>query len=67
MLPPSSDGKCQYLIFKKGIDIYFKDLLEDSGRFERVQLDLDMGIITQILSVKDPKVVQFLYTQAKPL
>jgi len=67
VLSPSSDGKCQYLIFKKGLDLYYKNLLEESSRFERMQLDLDMGIITQILSVKDIKVVQFVYTQAKPL
>lgn len=47
--------------------MYYKDLLQEGSRFERIDLNLDMGIITQIMSVRDCSVVQFLYTQAKPL
>lgn len=69
VLSHSFDNKkdCHYLIFKKGLNLFYKDLLDERSSFERMQLDLDMGIITQILSVNDPEYVQFVYTQAKPL
>ncbi len=69
MLPRSADGKTQYLVFKKGIEIYYRNLLDSNPNttFQKLDLELDNGVITQVLSTYLPHVVQFQYSQASPL
>lgn len=53
VLPMSADGMVQFIIFKKDLDIYYKNLLDKDPRAELIKLnklDLDKGQITQILS-----------------
>ena len=69
LLPLSGDGKSQYLIFKRDLVIHYMDILaaKDNLNFKKLSIDLDTGLITQILPTSSTHIVQFVYTQAKPL
>lgn len=47
ILPRSADGKTQYLVFKKGLDIYFRNLHDENpvADFAKLDIDLDNGVI----------------------
>jgi hypothetical protein len=42
-------------------------LKAEGSEFQRLEIDLEDGIITEVEHTRDPNVVQFVYLQAKPL
>ena len=77
-MPPLYDSNketiiSQYFVLKRDLDLHFFDIkdigaIRDPNRhLERVSLDLDNGQITQILATSQPNIIQFVFTQAKPL
>ena len=78
LLPPryALDGETilsQYIVIKRDLDLHYFDIRNEEAvrdatiPLQKVQLDLDLGQITQILATASPEIVQFVYTQAKPL
>ena len=52
VLPLAFNGKSQFIVFKKDLEIYYKNLLsgEEAEFIKLNSLDLDRGQITQILA-----------------
>lgn len=56
VLPAFGDGSCQYIVFKKDLDLYYKNLM-DQEPMKKINLDLDNGTVTQVLRTYQLNVV----------